>query len=92
MGTPRCAVTRADKRVPGDVLGIARLLADEHERRLRRGLAENGLRGVRVPIARLAVLRGGTHARERGPGGNQISGRALVASSSRQCRDSGEAR
>ena len=42
---------RPDKRVAGEVFGIARLLADQHDPRLLRALPEHGLCGVLVQIA-----------------------------------------
>ena len=47
---------RTDERMAAQILGVARLLADEHQRRRRRAFAEDGLRGALVEVACGAVL------------------------------------
>src|SRR5947208_1394729 len=48
---------RADERPARLVLLVAGLLADEHDRRLPRALAEDRLRGVAVEVAPAATVR-----------------------------------
>jgi hypothetical protein len=57
---------RADKGVTLAVLLIARLLADEHERRMRRPLAKHGLGCPRPEVAVPAVEGGRPHRRQAG--------------------------
>src|SRR6185295_6277915 len=47
---------RSDERLAGQILLVARLLADEHDPRVRRPLAEHGLGRVLVERAALAML------------------------------------
>ena len=49
---------RTDEGVPGQVLLVPGLLTDQDEVRVRRALAEDGLRGVAPEIAAAAVARG----------------------------------
>ena len=48
---------RTDERMPGQILGIARLLADKHDAGVFRPLAEDGLRRVAVQRAGGAFSR-----------------------------------
>src|SRR5439155_8346265 len=66
---------RTDERPPGEIFGVARLLADEHQLCVAGPLAEHGLRAAPPEIARLAVLRRLAHRRECGAIGYQVSGR-----------------
>jgi hypothetical protein len=54
----------ADERAPLDVLAIAGLLADEQNPRVRRALAENGLRRILPESAGTAVGRICPHLRQ----------------------------
>ena len=50
--------SRSDERVPLEILTVAGLLADEHDLRVRRALAEDGLRR-RLPEIATAAAGGG---------------------------------
>ena len=63
---------RADERMTGQVFLIAGLLADEHQPRARRALAEHRLRAELVEVARLTVLRGLPNRGQRRAIGNQV--------------------
>ena len=54
-GSGRAVSGRPDKRVAGEVFGIARLFADQHHPRPLRAFAEHGLCGVPVQIASRAA-------------------------------------
>src|SRR5438045_3579111 len=56
----------ADERMTGEILLVARLLADQHDARAFRPFAEHGLRGVFPQIAVAATLRGSADFGERG--------------------------
>src|SRR5439155_3820037 len=51
------AARRADERPPGEILLVARLLADEQDLRVERPLAEHRLRRVLVEVAPGAAAR-----------------------------------
>lgn len=60
---------RADERLPGGVLPIARLFADQHHRRGARAGAEHRLGGVHIQVATLTgVYRFGQFAEVTGGG------------------------
>jgi hypothetical protein len=83
---------RAHEGLALQVLTIARLLAHEHDGGARRTFAEDSLRGVAVKIASLAAGRQGPELLQRGPFGDQVSGRGHpVDSGARFCQfwDSG---
>ena len=63
---------RADERAAGEILLVARLLADEHDARVERAFAEHGLGGVLVEMAAGAAFRLGE---QRLPGGERIAAR-----------------
>ena len=60
----------------GQILLIARLLADEHHEGVARAFAENGLCRVAVQVAAVAVCSGGAKLRKRETRGKEIAGRA----------------
>src|SRR5262249_46373801 len=71
------AAGRTHERPTGQIFGVARLLADQHQLGAGRAFAEHGLRAEFVQIAGLAILRGVAHACERGPARNQFGRRLL---------------
>jgi hypothetical protein len=68
---------RAHERLAGEILAIARLLADEHDAGRDPALTEDGLGGPLPEIARPAARRGVAHVVEAGPagGGRRDGGR-----------------
>jgi hypothetical protein len=67
---------RPDERLTGQVLTIARLLANEHQPRVARAIAEDRLRGVGVETAAAALLRRRAQRRQRLSGGKEVARRA----------------
>src|SRR6185295_13522340 len=59
---------RTDERMTPEVFVIARLFADQHERRALRAFAEDRLRGVAPEVAVAAGFCRGTHLRKRSRG------------------------
>jgi hypothetical protein len=57
---------RADERPTGEILVVARLLADEHQERVRLALAEDRLGGALPEVTRPALLRRPAQRREGG--------------------------
>jgi len=57
QGTVEDFAGRADERPPGEIFLVAGLLADQHDRRVRRTFAEHGLGGVAPQRAGPAVHR-----------------------------------
>src|SRR4029078_6060924 len=49
---------RSDERVPGEILGVPGLLADEHDLGLAGSFAEQRLRAALVEVARAVLLPG----------------------------------
>ena len=70
----------ADEGMAGDVLGVSRLLADEHDARALRSFAKYRLRAALVEVARLAARRHVARAVERQALGQQAPTPARRAS------------
>jgi len=51
--------SRTDEGAPGQILAVAGLFPDEHQRRVQAALPENSLRCVTVEVAASAMRRGG---------------------------------
>src|SRR6185436_2041808 len=66
---------RTDERVAGEILGVARLLADQHHLGLARSFPEHGLRAALVEIAGLAPGGDLPYRAQRGPVGQQLADR-----------------
>src|SRR5205085_7346114 len=84
--TPQHQARRPDERVAPTVLGVAGLLADEHDGRARGPLAEDCLGGVAPQVAAAALLDGRRQLRQRGAGTDEIVGPWVHAGSSAQPR------
>src|SRR5947208_1225015 len=61
-------------RTPGEIFGVARLLAHQHQLGLTRAFAEDGLRAALPQVACLTRLRGVADVREARPIRDQLSG------------------